>query len=1311
MDNQLTINQAIAGFRLSPQQKRLWQLQQRNPVYCVQGAILIEGNLNPEVIKIALQQIINRHEILRTNFVRPMGVKTPVQVVSDRGFSFWQEIDLSNDDYGQIGSIFSQEKCQPFNFEQGSLLRATLLKRSTDKHILLLTLPVLCCDRFSLNNLFQELGQAYDACLDGRELDDDVVQYVQFSEWQHQLLEEENAEAENNYWQQQIFIDLKLPFERKILADNSPFTVNSVEFQIARIETLLQQYNIDTSIFLLTCWIILLWRFSGQTKITITHACDGRKFDEIKTAIGLFAQDLPLSYSMQENYQFREILQQVDRTVKNSSEWQEYFTGESREPTYKFEFVEQPYKYTAGDVSFSFYRQYACLDRFKIKFSCLQQEDTLDASLHYDRNLFSEEDVKRFAEHLQTLIASAIANLETKISQLEILSDRQRYQLLIEFNQNQNPPSKIDWCIHQLFEEQVTKTPNNIAVVCEGQQITYARLNTRANQIAHYLQKLGVKPDVVVGICLKRSLDAIACILGILKAGGAYLPLDPNFPSANLAFRLQDAQAPILLTDSSNKKQHSSLQTDVVICLDTDWEIIATESKNNPSTSVTSANLVYTIYTSGSTGKPKGVAVEHRQLLNYLHGIVSRLDLTKANSFATVSTLAADLGNTVIFPALCTGGCLHIISSERASDPHSLAQYCRQYPIDCLKIVPSHLEALLACADADNFLPRSHLILGGEACSWQLIERIHQIQPNCTIFNHYGPTETTVGILTYQIETIPLNPNSQIVPLGKPLANTQVYILDPHLQPVPIGVSGELYISGEGVARGYLNRPELTAERFIRHPFSQDPEAKLYKTGDIVRYRSDGNLEFLGRVDEQIKIRGFRLELGEIEAILGQHPDIQQAVVTLHEDEPDNKRLVAYIVSSPKSDDWCNFLKEKLPDYAIPSVFVPLKTLPLTPNGKVDKKALPTPDRFNSRLQNKFIPPREAIELQLIQIWSELLQVQPIGVTDNFFDLGGHSLLAVRLIAQIEKHFGQKLPLSTLLQQPTIERLAAMLRSSPQSLSRSPLVKIQPKGTKKPFFCVHPIGGNVICYYDLANHLGTERPFYGLEAPGLYGECQPCDRIEDLAREYIKAIRLVQSEGSYLLGGWSMGGVIAFEMAIQLQQQGQKVDRLVLLDTRSPSTNKPSDITQSDDAQLLADIAESTARFFGQDLSISVATLRQLEQAKQLNYVLEIMKQANFVPPDIGLEQIRSFLQISKSNTRALNCYEPKIYSGQITFFQSTEKTSECEDIPDPISGWQAFCSKTIEVHLVPGDHSTMLAEPNVLNLAEKLKVCLEESE
>jgi thioester reductase-like protein/amino acid adenylation domain-containing protein len=530
---------------------------------------------------------------------------------------------------------------------------------------------------------------------------------------------------------------------------------------------------------------------------------------------------------------------------------------------------------------------------------------------------------------------------------------------------------------------------------------------------------------------LERSLLSVIGLLGILKAGAAYLPLDSALPTEGLIFRLQDAGVSVLLTQRSLiKKIPASIQE--IICLDTDWNSPEAENYNSFDHKVQPNNLAYAIYTSGSTCTPKAVGVEHRQLTNYVYSIIERLNISPGASFATVSTFAADLGNTMLFPALCTGGCLHIIPQEIASDPQEFSNYCQRYPVDYLKIVPSHLSALLSSTSKVEFLPQKQLILGGEASNWDLIAKIQQQKPNCQIFNHYGPTETTVGVLTYQIES-ENNHQSTTVPIGKPLPNNQVYILDEQLQPVPLGVPGELYIGGAQVSRGYLNRAELTKEKFVPNPFN---DGQLYKTGDRVRYLPGSNIEFLGRIDRQVKIRGFRIELGEIENKLQQHPGIQSAVVITNEESLDNKRLIAYVVTDPQfrllhqnqdtaiASELRSFCTNQFPEYMIPAAFVVLKALPLTANGKIDYRALPTPEQTRPELKQLYLAPRSPLEQKLAEIWTKVLGLEKIGVHDNFFELGGHSLLITQLLAKVRNTFDVELPLKDLFSAPTIADLA-----------------------------------------------------------------------------------------------------------------------------------------------------------------------------------------------------------------------------------------------------------------------------------------------
>ena len=1057
--------QTISGFKLSPQQEYLWSLQQQNTSgYITQFSILLEGALQPERLKAALQKSINQHQILRAAFRRLSGKKMPVMIVEDNAYLKWQDIDLSDWDENkratEIEKLFHEDRCQCFDLEQGPLLRLYLLKLLPNKCILLVSLPALCADILTVRNLVREIHSLYSDSLRSEEVrHEEGMQYLQVSEWQIQLLADEEAETANEYWRQQelsILDRLKLPFENQPLQlsrFNSEF-IECVEETIApqvteKVSTLAQSHNTSSQVVLLACWQILLWRLTGGQDFMIGWKSDRREYEELQDVLGLIATWLPIKSHLSSDLCFFEVIELVQRAINDAEEWQDYFVhqpidnaGDFDFPV-GFEFQQFPGKQSAGGVSFSLYHQYSCIEPFKIKLTCTQYDDFLGVEFYYDVNYFSIDAIQRLTRQFQILLASATENFDSAINQLEILSQRDRQQLLFEFNQTQIDYS-LDDCIHQLFEKQVEKTPDSIAVVFEDHQLTYAELNARANQLARYLQQVGVKPEMLVGLYVERSLEMIVALLGILKAGGAYLPLDPALPKSGLVFRLQDAQASILLTQRRLANDLADCAARIV-CLDSDWNVLTSLPREHVDSEAKQEDLVYAIYTSGSTGKPKGVAIEHRQLCNYLLSIENILNLPSGASFAHISTLAADLGNTVIFSALCGGGCLHVLSLQRASNASALAAYFQRYPIDCLKVVPSHLAALLVPSSPQAILPQQLLILGGEVVNWELIQQIQQHMPECRIVNHYGPTEATVGTLTYPIRKGQTSCNSETVPLGRPLANTQVYVLDDKLQPLPLGVKGELYIGGAGLARGYINRPKETAERFIVNPFLEQqsielsPETQIYRTGDLVRYLPDGNIEFIGRVDHQVKVRGFRIELGEVEAVLSQHLGVRQAVVSVQEDDPTDKRLVAYIVSSQKQttnvSDLRNYLREKLPEYMIPSAFVMLKALPLTSNGKVDRRALPAPDSLRPELEATYAPPRTEMEQTIAGIWQEMLHLEKVGIDDNFFDLGGHSLLIIQVHSRLQESFKGDLLITDLFEYPTIRSLTKYLSKEASEVS------------------------------------------------------------------------------------------------------------------------------------------------------------------------------------------------------------------------------------------------------------------------------------
>ncbi|GEM_PF-1423951 len=891
-------NDIIEGFELSPQQKHLWLLQQSNLSYRAQVAVSIEGDLDVEVLKIIFQNLVSRYEIFRTTFHRLDGMKFPIQAIGKCDRPHWQELNLSNLDpekqESKIEEIFRDEGHYLFDLKQDPLLRLILVTLSECRHILLITLPALSADSRTLKNIVQEISDFYNIN-QKIEYSEEPIQYIQFSGWQNELLRLGNTETGVKYWQKKEvsnFPNLKIPFEAQ-LAKHPKFQpqlfIQTLHPNlVAKIKSFIQKHKVSASVFFLACWQTLLWRLSGQSDIIIGTACDGRSYEDLETALGLFAKYLPIHCHLEEHYQFNQVLQQVDQSIQEAYKWQDYFDwefivkeGGSSEPLFCFDFEQQTVQYSTNDISFTIYKQYTCIDQFKIKLSCVDQVDTFTTEYHYDSSLFSRESIQRLAEQFNTLLESTISNSKAPLAELEILGQLERQQLLTELNQTRADYPK-DKCIHQLIEQQAERTPDNPAVVFENRQLTYRELNAQANQLAHHLRSLGIKPDVLVGICVERSLEMLVGVLGILKAGGAYVPLDPTYPHDRLRFMLENSQVSILLTQQrlvQNLPKHKT----PILCLDTDWEAIARQSNQNPNCDVMADHLAYVIYTSGSTGQPKGVLITHR---NLTHSTSARILYYSESviSFLSASPFAFDSSVAAIFWTLCQGGVLSLPQENFQLDLSQFIEQIAQRRISHLLCLPSLYRLILQHGEPQQLVSLRTVIVAGESCSQDLVEHHYQLLPHTSLFNEYGPTEGTVWSSVYVCQNQDSQDSKAVVPIGRPIANTRIYLLDAHLQPVPMGVAGELHLSGLGLARGYLKRPELTAEKFIPNPFSDEPNSRLYKTGDLARYLPNGNIEFLGRLDHQVKIRGYRIELGEIEALLREHPAVHEAVIVARED-------------------------------------------------------------------------------------------------------------------------------------------------------------------------------------------------------------------------------------------------------------------------------------------------------------------------------------------------------------------------------------------------------------------------------------------
>ncbi len=861
-------------------------------------------------------------------------------------------------------------------------------------------------------------------------------------------------------------------------------------------------------------------------------------------------------------------------------------------------------------------------------------------------------------------------------------------QLLAEWNDTQRD-YRLDVCLHEWFEAQVARTPDAIAVFFEGESLTYRELNRRANRLAHYLITLGVGPEVLVGIFIERSIEMVVGVYGILKAGGAYVPLDPAFPQERLEFMLEDTMVTVLLTQErlANRLPEHRAQ---VIRLDTDWPLITVASDENPVSRATADNLAYVIFTSGSTGRPKGAMNAHRAICNRLLWMQDEFVLNAADRVLQKTPFSFDVSVWELFWPLLNGARLVVARPEGHKDSTYLVELIAEHGITTLHFVPSMLQIFLQSPSLEACQCLRQVICGGDVLPRELQQRFFA-RLSAKLYNSYGPSEAAIGVTSWQCD-----PHSEhhMVPIGRPIANTQVHILDADLRPVAVGTPGELHIGGVQVGRGYLNRPELTAEKFINYPFNDDPNARLYKTGDLARYLYDGNIEFLGRNDHQVKIRGFRIELGEIESVLVEHSGIAEAVVIAREDRPGDKRLVAYLTAgqtpAPSIGQLHRFLNKKLPEYMIPAAFVFLDELPRTTNGKLDRQALPAPDQNRPVLGTTLLAPRDSVEAQLTKIWEKTLGRKPIGVRDNFIQLGGHSLLAVQLVHQIEVHFGIRLPGIAVFQAPTIERLAGVLQENDPTRNWASLVPLQANGTKPPFFFV---AGRT----HFGDQLGPDQPVYRVVYQDLERE-QPLVRIEDMAAHSIKSVRMFQPQGPYYLGGHGIGGMVAFEMAHQLRNQGEQVALLALCEcwTRDSRTSMPG---------------TSAAYRIWLRAKFSFQRARRIGLAKELAIVFKGLKrtiQRAFWQRQSG-SPTRSQQGHRAAAEEAQRNYVPQVISGGITVVRCTERVPW--RLEDPLNGWGELATEGVEVHEIPGDHTSIYRRPNVELLASTLNQILRAAE
>lgn len=906
----------------------------------------------------------------------------------------------------------------------------------------------------------------------------------------------------------------------------------------------------------------------------------------------------------------------------------------------------------------------------------------------------------------------------------------ERYPLATELGLAEAAATAGAVCVQEMFETQAQRTPEAVAIVFEGASVTYRELNERANRLARYLQTFGLKPQSFCGICVERSIEMFIGVLGILKTGAAYVPLDPAYPRERLAFMLEDTQMPVLLTQQKIAETLDGQSTNFVL-LDEEWSRIARHEADSLNIKAAAQDPAYVIFTSGSTGRPKGLMMGQGALVNLLRWQQESSQLAgdgrKTLQFASLSF---DVSFQEMFSTWCAGGTLILIRDELRRDVRRLWELLAAEQVERLFLPPVVLQHLAVAADKQHVAPTSlrEIITAGEQLKiTPQIRRMFARLPGCTLHNQYGPSESHV-VTAYRLSG-DASAWMELPPIGRPITNVQIHILDEHLQHVETGIAGELYIGGVCLAQGYLNRPQLTEKSFIPNPFravvatdggeETEQEARLYRTGDLARRLPDGNIEFLGRVDHQIKIHGYRIEAGEVEAALLSHPVIREAIVTAREDELGDRRLVAYLVcddsaqSAPSVTGLRDFLRKTLPDFMIPSAFIYLDMLPLTPNGKIDRAALPAPSGGRPKLHYAIAPPTNPVETRLQEIWERVLKVHPVGVKDNFFELGGDSLLAVAMLIEIKEAFGKNLPASTLIGEGTIERLAQAIASTEAEEERSALVKIQPSGTRPPLFFLHPIGGEVLGYAALARHLGADQPFYGIQARGLDGKQTPFSDMNAMAAHYIDEVRRVQPVEPFLLGGYSLGGVIAFEMAQQLYARGYRQIEVLILDEEAPGfhpTNFHSvlNITRNLPHWFLHHVARRPP-----------GELREATRRNAAKFVKRVKRTlgGEAVPsPEAYEAELADVLDISQMPEthrkvgaalyEALSNYTPHTYPGRLMLIRTRAQPLFSGFGAD--KGWKRLAAEGVEIKIVPGNHRNVYEEPNAATLAHEINAFLQ---
>lgn len=1311
-------------YPLTPTQAGILFHTLRSPeeeVYFQQISCTLEGQLDITKFQHAWDEVVKRHPPLRTIFLWE-GVDEPLQVVRETVTVPWEVIDLrgstSQEQIDQLDKLRLAYRERGFNLTKAPILHMVLARLADERYVFIWNFHHILTDGWSTHQVFNEAFLIYEALVRGEMVAASPVRpFRDYINW----LMQQDQEAAERYWVDQLKgFDEPTPFQVDKPPQGKAIKHGEISLELSSsTSSALQQIakgnRVTLNTLILGAWGILLSRYSGDDDVVFGTTLSGRPADlrGVESMIGMLINTLPLRIRVKEDDRFLQWLQHLQenqlkmRQYEYSSlaevqRWSEIPPGQAL-----FDSIVVFENYPVNEVGERSLQVKDVHYREQSNYPLallVSPRDRLRLLVIYDQARFDPNIVERLLSYLHNLLAAIVENTDQKLGELSILDPAEIQQILFDWNETAAPLGK-PFPVHEQISEFARQTPDKPAVATQDQTLTYAELDILSNQLAHHLIQRGAAPGTPIGLFVDRSLAMIVGIVGILKAGCPYVPLDPAYPAQRIEYILNDTQAPLVITQPDLTSQ-LNLTENKLVNLDDEWSLIKSESTGPTDITPEESDLVYIIYTSGSTGEPKGVMVTHGNLIN---STAARNEFYNENvgAFLLLSSFSFDSSIAGIFWTLCSGGKLVLPPMRIEQDILQLAKIISDQEVTHTLCLPSLYMILLDLADTSQLSSLQTIIVAGEACQPELVSRHFNALPQAALYNEYGPTETTVWSTAYRI---PSENISSIVPIGRPIPNVQNYILDRNRRPVPIGIPGELCIGGAGVTVGYLNDPQNTALKFIELSFDGEPVQRIYQTGDRARYLPDGNIEFLGRVDQQVKIRGNRVELGEIENVLRGMPSVEDAVVVLRKD-----RLAAYIILGTESEetpDWRGYLATYLADFMIPESFSMLEEFPQTPNGKIDRNALPDPEiEIRDRA---YIAPRSATEKLLADIWMDVLDIDQVGVEDNFFEIGGNSLLSIRIFSRITEQFEVKLPLSVLFTEFTLERLAAKIELEKDGGEEwSLIVPIQPDGEKTPFFCIHGLTGDILWFRQLGKLMAPDQPFYGIQARGLDGITPAIDSINEMASTYLHEIKKIQPDGPYILGGASLGGTIALEMAQQLETQGEEVALLVMFDHSPDKVDDNYAVTKSIPAKGMHLAANSiqwaqSMRELGGGPVVQRVFRKARLGLKKLNgrsqQDSKSVEAADLLDYGSDLPDFRK--RMIETHWHAINNYMASAYQNPVLLFQA--KSQPLLSTRKPEDTWLRLATGQLTIISIPGSHEGMFKEPHVHTLARMLRTQIE---